>query len=118
MCDKHKLRCPVGNRLTQVNKNGALLSRFYYDGDGRRVISVTGSETVLFFGAHFEASTVGNTTTNTNYYFAGTTRVAVRKYIVPQNNLTLTYSIGDHLGSTYFILIFFSFNPLDSFFMK
>jgi RHS repeat-associated protein len=35
----------------------------------------------------------------TKYYFAGTTKIAMRKYIVPQTT-TLTYLLGDHLGST------------------
>ncbi|MBV6396868.1 MAG: hypothetical protein HFACDABA_02470 [Anaerolineales bacterium] len=35
----------------------------------------------------------------TKYYFAGASRIAVRKYIVPQSS-TLTYLAGDHLGST------------------
>jgi len=53
------------------------------------------SETILFIGAHYEVK--GSEITK--YYFAGTTRIAMRKYIVPQTT-TLTYLIGDHLGST------------------
>jgi len=55
--------------------------KFAYDGDGKRVKSVTGSETILFIGAHYEVK--GSEITK--YYFAGTTRVAMRKYTVPVN---------------------------------
>ncbi|MFZ5883978.1 MAG: RHS repeat-associated core domain-containing protein [Chloroflexota bacterium] len=33
------------------------------------------------------------------YYFAGTTRIAMRKYTIPQN-MTVEYFLTDHLGST------------------
>jgi RHS repeat-associated protein len=35
----------------------------------------------------------------TKYYFAGTTRIAMRKYTIPQN-MSVEYFLGDHLGST------------------
>ena len=68
-----------------------------FDGDGRRVKSVVNGETILFAGGHFEL----NATTGevSKYYFAGASRIAVRKYTVPQTT-TLTYLVGDHLGST------------------
>jgi RHS repeat-associated protein len=37
--------------------------------------------------------------TVTKYYFAGATRVAMRKYTIPQS-MTVEYLLGDHLGST------------------
>jgi len=46
-------------------------------------------------GAHYEVK--GSEITK--YYFAGAERIAVRKYVVPQTT-TLTYLLGDHLGST------------------
>ena len=54
-------------------------------------------ETILFAGGHYEL----NDTTDevTKYYFAGASRIAVRKYVIPQSS-TLTYLAGDHLGST------------------
>jgi len=84
----------------EVKKNSVTQMKFIYDGDGRRVKSEAYTngvltETILFIGAHYEVK--GNEITK--YYFAGTTRVAMRKYIVPQTT-TLTYLIGDHLGST------------------
>jgi hypothetical protein len=73
------------------------IALFTYDGDGKRVMAVNDGETVLFAGGHFEF----NDTTNevTKYYFAGATRVAVLKYIIPQSQ-ELNYLLGDHLGST------------------
>jgi RHS repeat-associated protein len=37
--------------------------------------------------------------TVTKYYFAGATRIAMRKYTIPQS-MTVEYLLGDHLGST------------------
>ena len=56
-------------------------------------------------GAHYE---VENGNEVTKYYFAVTTRVAMRKYAIPHNNITLTYQVStcsthrlsNHLGST------------------
>jgi len=80
-----------------VTRDQSPVASFTYDGDGKRVKAVEGSETILFIGAHFEL----NTTTGevTKYYMAGATRVAVRKYTVPSSS-ELTYLLGDHLGST------------------
>ena len=71
---------------------------FVYDGDGKRVKSTinpsTGSGqsgvTTTFVGAHYEV-------TNgvvTKYYYAGSQRIAMR------TNGTLSFLLGDHLGST------------------
>ncbi|MBI5822922.1 MAG: hypothetical protein HZB18_02770 [Chloroflexi bacterium] len=75
---------------------------FVYDGDGRRVKATeypsTGSGqgiTTTFIGAHYELTNG----TVTKYYFAGTSRIAARKYTVPQVGV-LTYFLSDHLGST------------------
>ncbi|MBI3175910.1 MAG: RHS repeat-associated core domain-containing protein [Chloroflexi bacterium] len=79
-----------------------------FDADGKRVKSVMDGETTLFVGAHYE---VKNGNQITQYYLAGTTRVAtlaphcvrcsagVRKYTIPQN-MTVEYLLSDHLGST------------------
>jgi RHS repeat-associated protein len=67
---------------------------FTYDGDGRRVKSVlttnAGSTTTYFIGNHYEV--VNGVVTK--YYYAGTQRIAMRK------NGTLTFILGDHLGSS------------------
>jgi RHS repeat-associated protein len=54
-----------------------------------------GSETILFIGAHYEMK--GSETTK--YYFAGATRIAMRKYTIPQS-MSVEYFLSDHLGST------------------
>ena len=82
------------NRLVSVTGTN-LSAQFTYNGDGQRVKSVVNGETILFVGGHFEMK--GNEVTK--YYFAGASRIAVRKYVVPQST-TLTYLVGDHLGST------------------
>jgi RHS repeat-associated protein len=71
------------------------IAQFTFDGDGARVKSVMGSDTILFVGNYFEQK--GSTVTK--YYFAGAGRIALRKYTIPQN-MTVEYMLGDHLGST------------------
>jgi RHS repeat-associated protein len=83
------------NRLVEVQKNDATIALFTFDGDGKRVKSVMDGETILFAGGHYEKK--GSTITK--YYFAGASRVAMRKYTIPQN-MTVEYMLGDHLGST------------------
>jgi len=69
-------------------------SSFVYDGDGKRVKSVTttdvGTSTTIFVNQYYEV-TDGVVT---KYYYAGAQRIAMRK------NGTLNYILGDHLGST------------------
>ena len=55
-----------------------------------------GTDTILFVGAHYE---VKNGSEITKYYMAGSTRIAMRKYTIPQN-MTVEYLLSDHLGST------------------
>ena len=63
---------------------------FVYDGDGNRVKSTfNGTITTYFAGAHYEVT--GSTITK--YYYAGTQRIAMR------TGSTLSYLVGDHLGS-------------------
>ncbi|MBN2004448.1 MAG: RHS repeat protein [Anaerolineae bacterium] len=78
------------NRLTAVS--GATSASFVYDGDGARVKTVMGGVTTTYVGNYFEWT--GNTSTMVKYYYAGSQRVAMRK------GSTLTYLLGDHLGST------------------
>ncbi|MEK6754348.1 MAG: RHS repeat-associated core domain-containing protein, partial [Chloroflexota bacterium] len=66
------------------------IATFTYDGDGRRVKSVVGGVTTTFVGVHYQIIN-GNVT---KYYFAGVSRIAMRA------GSTLTYLLGDHLGST------------------
>ncbi len=90
------------NRFVSVS--GDETASFAFDGDGKRVKSVMGSETVLFVGAHYE---VKNGSEITKYYMAGSTRIAMRKYQIPQNmtveymvSTSSTQRLSDHLGST------------------
>ena len=79
----------------EVKKNGASIAQFVYDGDGRQVKATMSGATTLYAGAHYEVK--GNEITK--YYFAGASRIAMRRYITPQT-ITLNYFISDHLGST------------------
>jgi len=68
----------------------SLNAQFTYDGDGRRVRSVINGVTTIFVGNHYEVAGV----VATKYFFAGTSRVAMRQ------NGTPYYLLSDHLGST------------------
>ncbi len=72
------------NRMTEVKKNNVTMARFDYNGDGQRVKSIVNGETVYFAGGHFELN--ATTSEVTKYYFAGASRIAVRKTIVPQSD--------------------------------
>jgi YD repeat-containing protein len=52
--DTFNLYYDAENRLVEVKKNNVTTAQFTFDGDGKRVKSVIGSETILFVGAHFE----------------------------------------------------------------
>jgi hypothetical protein len=65
------------NRMVSVSGTN-LAANFTYNGDGQRVKSVVNGETILFAGGHYELnSTTGEVS---KYYFAGASRIAVRKY--------------------------------------
>jgi len=97
--DTYLLVYDAENRLVEVKKNGSTIATFVYDGDGKRVKSVMGSETILFVGGHYEVTNPGSGQTVSKFYFAGASRIAMRKYTIPQN-MTVEYLLGDHLGST------------------
>jgi YD repeat-containing protein len=93
------------NRLTSVAKNGSTIATFVFDGDGKRVISTadpsTGSgqvATTRFVSAGYEVKNPGASQEVSKYYFAGASRIAVRKYTVPVS-MALEYTLSDHLGS-------------------
>ena len=89
------------NRLVSVSGvNGTTLSAlFTYNGDGQKVKSVVNGETILLIGGHFEVLNPGTGQTVTKYYFAGGSRIAMRKYTIPQS-MTLEYFLGDHPSTT------------------
>ena len=80
----------VKHQLTSVTVT--LSATFVYDGDGNRVKSTIGTITTAFVGNHTEWEVASSSLTR--YYYAGSTRVAMRK------NNTVYYVLGDHLGST------------------
>src|SRR4030067_3758020 len=77
------------NRMVSVT--GAATATFYYDGDGNRVKGIIGGITTTYIGNYFEWT--GSPGTMKRYYYAGSTRVAMRK------GSTLYYLVGDHIGS-------------------
>ncbi len=81
------------NQLVTVT--GGVTANFAYDGDGNRVQGLMGGVATVYIGNYFEWS--GLTSTMKSYYYAGSTRVAMRTGINPG---TLNYLFGDHLGST------------------
>ncbi len=87
------------NRLVEVKKNSTTIAEFTFDGDGKRVKSVVDGETILFVGAHYEVKNPQSLGEVTKYYFAGASRIAMRKYTIPVS-MSVEYMIGDHLGST------------------
>jgi YD repeat-containing protein len=89
------------NRLVSVTGvNGTTTSAlFTYNGDGQKVKSVINGEAILLVGGHFEVLNPGTGQTVTKYYFAGASRIAMRKYTIPQS-MMVEYVLGDHLGST------------------
>ena len=68
------------NRLTVVTATNGItqsVTRFYYDGDGKRVKKTEGVTATVYVGAIYEKNvTTGVTTT---YYYAGSQRVAMRQ---------------------------------------
>ncbi len=92
--NEYELDYDAENRLISVSGTN-VSALFTYNGDGQRVKSVINGETIYFVGGYYEKK--GSEITK--YYGAGASRIAVRKYVVPQYN-TLNYILGDHLGST------------------
>ncbi len=69
---------------------------FVYDGDGNRVMGTVGETTTIYLGNYFEWTS--STSTMKKYYYAGTTRVAVRTG-TDIDSISLKWLFGDHLGS-------------------
>jgi RHS repeat-associated protein len=80
------------NSLSNVTGTANATSAFVYDGDGNRVKSTINTTTTAFIGNHTEWDVASSSLTR--YYFAGSTRVAMRK------NNAVYYLLSDHLGST------------------
>lgn len=69
---------------------------FLYDGDGRRVKGTVNGVTPVIVGDHYEVRTDGEGKVTRQYYFAGSTPIAVRE--LPSG--MLSWPITDHLGSS------------------
>jgi len=83
----------VENRLSVVtNTVTGEVTRFTYDGDGKRVLREDGSGVTVYLGA-VEVHVTGTQRVTKTYYFAGSQRIAMRE------NGEVTYLHGDHLGS-------------------
>ena len=76
-----------------VSVSGAATASFVYDGDGNRIKGTVAGNATTYLGNYFEWT--GSTSTMKKYYYAGSTRVAMRT-----GSSTLNYLLGDHLGST------------------
>jgi hypothetical protein len=81
-------------RVLLPTVNGPASASFVHDDDGNRVKSVLGGVTTYYVGNHFEWT--GSTSQMIKYYYAGGQRVAMRK----GNPGTVSFLLGDHLGST------------------
>jgi RHS repeat-associated protein len=68
---------------------------FVYDGDGRRVKSTVNGVTTVIVGDHYEVRTDGEGAVTREYYFAGSSPIAVRE--LPSGKLS--WLLTDHLGS-------------------
>ena len=85
-------------RIRQGNTSGPILAEFFYDHTGQRIKKIENGVRTYYIGKHFEAKQSGSGTVNTNYYFAGTERVAKTDTI--SGSSTLFFYHANHLGST------------------
>jgi RHS repeat-associated protein len=88
--------------LIEVKQNGSLLMSFFYDGDGQRVkstlIGSPANTTTYYIGNHTEYETQALITTLRRYFYAGSTRVAMR--VVDGATNPTYWLLNDQLGST------------------
>lgn len=56
------------------------------------------TQDVACLGGHYKVQNPGSGKSVTKYYFAGTSRIAMRKTVTPQSD-TLTYLLGDHAST-------------------
>ncbi|MEW5873222.1 MAG: RHS repeat-associated core domain-containing protein [Chloroflexota bacterium] len=75
--------------------SGAATASFVYNGDGQRIVASEGVTTTVYLSNYVELAWNGQTAKVKKYYYAGTTRVAMR-----QGNAAPLLVLGDHLGST------------------
>ncbi len=85
--NSYTLSYDAENRLVGVS--GYVTASFVYDGDGNRVKGTIGGVTSVYIGSYFEWT--GSTSSMKKYYYAGSTRVAMRT-----GSSTLNFLLGDH----------------------
>jgi RHS repeat-associated protein len=85
-------------RIRQGNASGPIIAEFFYDHTGQRIKKIENGVRTYYIGKHFEVKQSGSGTVNTNYYFAGTERVAKTDTI--SGSSTLFFYHANHLGST------------------
>lgn len=85
-------------RIRQGNASGSFIAEFFYDHTGQRIKKIENGVTTYYIGKHFEVNQAGYGTVNTNYYFAGTERVA--KTNISNGASTSFFYHSNHLGST------------------
>ncbi|MEW5869739.1 MAG: RHS repeat-associated core domain-containing protein [Chloroflexota bacterium] len=81
--------------MTSVS--GAATAAYTYTGDGQRIVATEGVTTTVYLSNYLEwaKNTSTQAVTSKSYYYAGTTRVAMR-----QEGGAPLWLFGDHLGST------------------
>ncbi len=86
------------NRLTVVTETtSGFVTRFGYDGDGRRIWRSDGVTTTLYLGEQVEVSIGPGGRITRTYYYAGSRPIAVR--VREAGHSRLYYLHSDHLGS-------------------
>jgi hypothetical protein len=62
-------------------------------------------ETFLFIGGHYEVKNPGSGQEVTKYYFAGASRIAMRKYIIPQS-MSVEYLVSTGSGQAGRVVVY------------
>ncbi|MEW5871177.1 MAG: hypothetical protein AB1894_18020 [Chloroflexota bacterium] len=80
-----------------ISVSGAAAAAYTYTGDGQRIVATEGVTTTVYLSNYLEwaKNTSTQAVTSKSYYYAGTTRVAMR-----QDGGAPLWLFGDHLGST------------------
>lgn len=84
------------NKQTQVKLGKTVIGTYSYDGEGKRVKKVTGSESTVFVYSNGRLVEERNSSTNalvTSYLYAGSQLLAT------ETSTATNYTVTDHLGS-------------------
>ncbi len=83
-----------------VSVTGGVIASFVYDGDGNRVKGTIAGVTTAYIGNYAEWISTAATYPLSKYYYAGSTRIAMRSCTSGGTCLGFKLLLGDHLGST------------------